>query len=117
MMNQYSHYETLSPDRMNIVRCELKHLKAVLIDEISLIGNKFFNFINLCLKDIKCSTTNFGGIHIIVFGDLFKLPPVKDNWIFTPFVHGQASVCPNLWLEEFSMFELNEIMRQKDDQA
>lgn len=46
MQNSYGHYETLSTDSMKSVCFELKDLKVVLIDEISLIGNRFFNFIN-----------------------------------------------------------------------
>lgn len=116
MQNSYCHYETLSADKMNSVRFELKDLNVLLLDEISLIGNKFFNFINLRLQDIKCCKETFGGIHVILFGDLFQLPPVKDSWIFQDLSFGSTSIGTNLWRSEFKMFELTEIMRQKEDQ-
>lgn len=116
MMSNYLYYEPLNPDGLNKARCELKDVKTILIDEISLIGNKFFNFINLRLQDLKCSQEIFGGCNMIVFGDLFQLPPVKDNWIFLPITTGKSSIPCNLWQEHFSMFELTHIMRQKEDE-
>ena len=48
-------------------------------------------------------------------GDLFQLRPVGDSWIFANSSCGYASLAPNLWKTYFSMFELTEIMRQKED--
>lgn len=115
MTKNYSYYESLSPDVMNTVRCELKHLKVLLIDEVGLIGNKFFRFISLRLQDIKCSGETFGRIHVICFGDLFQLPPIKDSWIFKDIETGVQCISENIRQSEFQMYELTEIMHQKED--
>ena len=48
-------------------------------------------------------------------GDLFQLRPVGDGWIFGHSSCDYSSLAPNLWQTHFTMFELTEIMRQKDD--
>ena len=41
-----------------------------------------FNFIHLQLQEIKGNVLPFDGINIITIGDLYKLKPVKDDYIF-----------------------------------
>lgn len=69
------------------------------------------------LKQIFKSTSPFGGISILVFGDLKQLPPVGDRWIFSPAATDPYSVIhgTSLW-DKFKFFELSEIMRQREDQ-
>ena len=57
----------------------------------------------------------FGGISLITVGDLFQLKPVFDKWIFENSVIGYSALASNIWTENFALFELTEIMRQKDD--
>ena len=102
----------LGPDQLNTLQVQYKNLSVLIIDEISMVGSGMFNLINLRLQQIKGNKKLFGGIHVITFGDLFQLKPVFDGWIFT----SRNPLATNLWVEEFSMYELREIMRQKDDQ-
>jgi ferredoxin len=74
--------------------------------------------INNCLKDIKGSKENFGGVSIIAIRDLFQLPPVFDGHIFNDIQNSDYSVLvPNLWQRYFRMYELQEIMRQRESRA
>jgi len=57
----------------------------------------------------------FGGISLVTVGDLFKLKPVFDKWIFENSQSGYNEFATNIWTEYFTLFELTEIMRQKDD--
>ena len=52
---------------------------------------------------------------MIAAGDLLQLKPVFDNWIFNGTNHGYGDLATNIWNEYFTLFELAEIMRQKDD--
>ena len=66
-------------------------------------------------KDIKGCREDFGGVSIIAFGDLFQLEPVMDAYIFKDLKNvDYAVLSPSLWHKHFKMFELNEIMRQRD---
>ena len=71
--------------------------------------------LNNRLKNIKGCTEDFGGVSIIAIGDLFQLEPVMDGYIFKDLKNiDYAVLAPSLWRQHFRMFELNEIMRQRD---
>ena len=112
-------YKPLDSSRLNTLRCKLGKLKLIFVDEISMVGNCMFNIqINCRLKDIKGSKDDFGGVSIIAIGDLFQLKPVMDGYIFNDIEDLQYGVLlPNLWKEHFKMFELHEIMRQRESKA
>ena len=57
----------------------------------------------------------FGGVSLITVGDLFQLKPVFDKWIFENSQNDYGDLASNIWTEYFKLFELTEIMRQKDD--
>ncbi len=74
--------------------------------------------INNRLKDIKGSKEDFGGVSIIAIGDLFQLQPVMDGYIFKHLDNSEYSILsPNLWQQHFAMFELQEIMRQRESKV
>ncbi len=75
-----SEYRKPSCDVLNTLQCKYRNLKVVIIDEVSMLGNKMLKNINLRLQDIKNNKKPFGGIHVILV-DLFQLKPVRDNWI------------------------------------
>lgn len=101
--------------QLNTMRTKFISLKVIFIDEISMVGQNMFNFINLRLQEIKGCTLPFGGTSIVTVGDLFQLRPVMDNWIFTQSNKGYGPLAANLWRDNFKLFELTVIMRQRDD--
>ena len=110
-------YKPLDSGRLNTLRCELGALKLILLDEISMVGNSVFTVqLNNRLKDLKGSKDDFGGVSIITIGDLFQLKPVMDGYIFTDLqsLNYYSVLAPNLWKKYFRMFELDEIMRQRE---
>ena len=56
-----------------------------------------------------------GDVSVVAVGDFFQLKPVIDGWIFSPSLNDYGPLATNIWKEKFSMFELTEVMRQKDD--
>lgn len=113
----YRKYVPLCADRLNTLRMKWKDVKALLIDEISLVGSTFFAFMNRRLQDLMGSNKILGGLHIICFGDFFQLAPVCDNMIFMPANGDIACMGTNLWKEYFVFYELTQIMRQQGDIA
>ena len=113
--NRGFEYCALDNDRLNTIRTQLKKLKVIFIDEISMVGSGMFNFLNLRLQQIRGTKEPFGGISLITVGDLFQLKPVFDKWIFENSQLGYSALANNIWTEYFTLFELTEIMRQKDD--
>ena len=108
-------YRPLGFDLLSRVKFKLKNVCAILIDEISMVGSDLFSFADQRLRQIFGTTEPFGNKHMIVFGDLHQLPPVGDSWIFLNNAKGINALRPNVWRNYFLMFELNEIMRQKED--
>jgi len=88
----------------------------IFVDEISMVGNSMFAVqLNNRLKDIKGCRQDFGGVSIIAIGNLFQLEPVMDGYIFKDLKNLDYSVLvPSLWHKHFKMFELDEMMCQRD---
>ena len=57
----------------------------------------------------------FGGVNIIAVGDLYQLEPVMGQFIFEDYSRNYGPLATNLWTEYFKIYNLIQIMRQKDD--
>jgi len=113
-----SAFRSLSPDLLNTLRSRFIDLKVLIKDEISMVGATMFFHLDSRLQQIFSNVdAPFGGISVIVFGDLRQLRPVCDRWIFQPPSHDPyiAIFGTYLW-SPFKFFELTEIMRQRDEQ-
>ena len=80
--NRGFQYCTLDTDRLETIRAQLRKLTVIFIDEISVIGNGMFNFLNLQLQQIIGNKSPFGNLNLLIIGDLFQFKPVFDKWIF-----------------------------------
>lgn len=115
--DQGFHFKPLDMQQLSTYQTKFRCLKVLFIDEISMVGKKMFNFINQRLQEMMGCLEPFGGVSVISFGDLFQLKPVMDQWIFSSQCSSEniASLGPNLWVDHFQIFELEQIMRQRDD--
>ena len=111
----YQGTNLLSADELNTFRIKYKHLKVVIIDEISMVGNITLSFIDTRLQQLTGTKAAFGGLSVIAVGDLYQLKPVCDFLICLDLQEGASSLARNLWKELFTMYELVDIMRQKDN--
>ena len=77
---------TYVPLKAEKLRMKFKDIDYVIIDEISMVSCHNFNFVRKRLCEIKITacdpTILFGGLSLIVFGDLFQLKPVHGSYIF-----------------------------------
>lgn len=108
-------YKPLDMQQLNTLRTKYMHLKVLIIDEISMVGQNMFNFVNFRLQEIRGCPKPFGGVSVITVGDLYQLKPVMDKWIFSQSERDYGPLGANLWKDNFHMYELTKIMRQKDD--
>lgn len=116
-VNQYGGaMPKLSDDVANTVRSTLRDVKVFIIDEISMTGSQMLNRVNTRLIQISGVNKPFGGISVIVVGDLHQLPPVMDSPVFLPCSISELGILAgtHLW-DCFQYFELPRIMRQKDE--
>lgn len=57
----------------------LKNVDTIIIDEISMVRVDVFDAIDVILKQVHENSLPFGGCQIIVFGDLYQLPPIVEK--------------------------------------
>lgn len=86
-----------------------------------MVGGNMLLEIHKRLQQIKSVLPDipFGGVSILAVGDLYQLPPVGQSPIFSSVSDSYANLYSSgsLWVDNFQMIELDEIMRQKDDSA
>nr|CAG8647360.1 5914_t:CDS:1 [Entrophospora candida] len=76
-----NHYQTLLLDDETL-KAELLKIKVIIIDEISMVSNKLFTFLSNMFGSLHKSSRVFGGIPVLVIGDLAQLPPVNGEQVF-----------------------------------
>ena len=105
---------SLSDKNMDELRKGLQNLKLIIIDEISMLSADLFYALNQRLCSVFQNKLPFGGISVILVGDLLQIKPVQGRYIFqTPIYQPYANcheIC-NLW-ELFSVFILKHNHRQ-----
>lgn len=96
----------------------LNEIDALIIDEVSMVRPDVLDFVDRRLRQVRGSEQPFGGLQIIMFGDLYQLPPVVKNEeakILEAFYDGfyffNALAFKNVG---FNVVELNHIFRQSD---
>lgn len=64
---------------------------VLVIDEVSMLHGKRLDMINEVCKLLRESEDPFGGLQVILVGDLFQLPPVNRETEIADFVHTSAA--------------------------
>lgn len=85
---------------------ELRSLKAIIIDEISMMDDELFELISKLLMKVRNNNQPFGGVQMILVGDFYQLPPITGDFCF------MASSWTSLNLKKII---LTELIRQKND--
>lgn len=91
---------------------DMKHIRYILIDEMSLIGPKLLLKIDTRLREAfpHRQHLHFGGVSIILIGDLAQLPPVMDKPLYT-----SHSTARTLWSEFTTVVTLQTVFRQQGE--
>ena len=101
-------------------RAILKYLKLVIVDEISMVKADMLYQLDLRLQEItEKMDIPFGGIGVLVFGDLMQLPPVQGRYVFDVPVNKEFFITHGL-TPRWTMFKpvlLEENHRQGSDRS
>ncbi len=54
----------------------LRNLEILIIDEVSMLRADLLDMVDLALKSARRSSLPFGGVQLLMVGDLYQLPPV-----------------------------------------
>jgi ATP-dependent DNA helicase PIF1 len=93
-----------------LINTEMQELNTIIIDEISMVNQFVLEFISSILKKAKNNLLPFGGMRMILIGDLFQLPPIDKGNLFGDsifFWHSSSYKNSN-----FKTLELNQVHRQ-----
>lgn len=85
--------------------------KALVVDEVSMVSAKWLDVLDSVARRTRGSAEPMGGIHVVLCGDFFQLPPVPSADDPGQFAF-QSAVWPELRLE---VVELTRAFRQGDD--
>ncbi|MGJ8455189.1 AAA family ATPase [Pseudothermotoga sp. U03pept] len=96
-----------------------KHIDAVVIDEISMVRADLFDCIDRFLRlNARYKDKPFGGVQMILIGDLYQLPPVvkqKEKELFTERYESKYFFDSDAFRGvEWEFIELKKIYRQED---
>ncbi len=100
-------------------------LELLVIDEVSMLRADLLDCIDIFLKRARRSLKPFGGVQIVLFGDLYQLEPVvtgdekellyknyESPYFFSSWIFGELLKLPEQIIE---FVELTKVFRQKDE--
>jgi ATP-dependent DNA helicase PIF1 len=109
--------DSLSPDSR--LASVLRRIETVVIDEASMVRADLMDAIDFRLRQACANSLPFGGKQLLLFGDLYQLPPVVDDEdLLRYFAHtygGPYFFQAAVWQQaRFTIYELTKIFRQKE---
>jgi hypothetical protein len=63
-------------------RLHLKKKTVLFIDEVSMVDGRLLDYVSHTFARLKENQLPFGGIHVVLLGDLMQLPPVEGLKVF-----------------------------------
>ncbi len=96
----------------------LQELELLIIDEISMVRADLLDAVDFTLRRMRRNQEPFGGVQLLVIGDLYQLAPVVKDYVWptlskyykSPFFFSSIA-----WQHSNALtFELNKIYRQQD---
>ena len=96
----------------------LNELELLVIDEVSMVRCDLLDVIDAILRAIRKNNAPFGGVQLLLIGDLYQLPPVskREEWSFlrnvypSPYFFDAVVIRNNPLLQ----VELTEVFRQTE---
>lgn len=75
----YQNPQNLLPAKTDAFRVRLFGIRMFIIDEISMVRADLFEMMNQICQKAMNNSNPFGGIPLVVVGDMFQLPPIVSN--------------------------------------
>lgn len=95
-------------------RLRWKNITWIIIDEISMLSYESLRMIHLRLTQLKNNNKIFGGVNIVLMGDLLQLNPINGNCIYNK---NKIFTLETDYWKLFKMYHLNINQRQKEDKV
>ena len=100
-------------------------IKTLILDEVSMVGPDYLDYINFILQEERWSIRPFGWIQVVLVGDEKQLPPVYSatfeqdqknlQLVMNKYNNNLVFTQANAFIDwEFELLELDEVKRQTD---
>ena len=112
-------YESLSDKTRDALRDSCQNVQVIIIDEFSMMKSDQLYHLHLRLQEIKQNDKVFGGVSVLLLGDLMQLKPIYGDYIFQPPRNKNlrdVHVIFQLW-EHFDVYVLEQNHRQGEDKV
>ncbi|MBR5103053.1 MAG: AAA family ATPase [Bacteroidales bacterium] len=118
----YQNPAELTADKARMCRDSLRNVKMLIIDEISMVRADLFEMINAICQKAMHNENPFGGIPVVVVGDLFQLPPIVSTDAVKDYLEKEYggfyffnSHIVQKEISRIKFFELTKSFRQEND--
>lgn len=118
----YQNPANLDNSKLYKTSAALSKVKMLIFDEISMVRSDLFEMMNCICQRCKGNTLPFGGIPVVVVGDLFQLPPIVSEEAVLEYLKHEYSgiyfynshvIQKNI--DNIKFFELTKSYRQAND--
>ncbi|HOX95971.1 MAG TPA: PIF1 family ATP-dependent DNA helicase [Candidatus Woesebacteria bacterium] len=97
----------------------LRNIDTVVIDEVSMVRADLMEAMNIKLQISRGNTLPFGDVQMIMFGDLYQLPPVVSDGELQRYLNHKFGGhyffnAPSINKANLQTYELKKVFRQKD---
>jgi ATP-dependent DNA helicase PIF1 len=95
-----------------------KELELLVIDEVSMVRCDLLDVIDGILRSVRKNTLPFGGVQLLLIGDLYQLPPVtkREDWAFLRSVYASPYFFDShaIYHHPVLQIELTKVFRQTE---
>ncbi len=114
VMKREFRYDRFSREKLNIIRA----IDLLVIDEVSMVRADLLEQVDRVLRRHRCHDKPFGGVQLLMIGDLMQLSPVAtaDEWNLLRDYYKSPYFfdAPSLAEAGFEVVELKTVYRQSD---
>jgi hypothetical protein len=100
-------------------RALLQSLELLIIDEISMVRPDVLDQIDLILRNVRGNRYPFGGVQLLLIGDLAQLSPIirEEEWVLLRRFYATPYFFSSLVLQQspYVRIELDKVYRQSDE--
>ncbi len=118
----YQNPSNISAAKTSSFRPKLAGVKLLIIDEISMVRSDMFEMMNQICQKALGNNCPFGGIPVVLVGDLFQLPPIVSEEAVLEYLRKEyggiyffdSHIIQNE-IRNVNLFELTKSYRQQND--
>nr|XP_037273302.1 ATP-dependent DNA helicase PIF1-like [Rhipicephalus microplus] len=105
----------LGDSELNTFRVAFRYVKCIIVDEVSMLSSDNLNTIDCRLKQITQKLDEpFGGLDVLMCGDLRQLPPVRANEVYKRCREAGGLFGATIKWHYLDYFPLVQVVRQSD---